>query len=229
MSASRVIIFNPSGTHYLVGKESRFITNIKDISNEMKTFINILFRRKVSSFKGHNNKAEIRYYSKQLKVLYKNSEIINIIKKYSNSNNPRITFGDIKYIKVDNQIYSYTIPQFVLKNTPYSFPGGQPSANDTDISCGLRELYEETGINLKREPYDLNNLIDKNVYHGIYKIFYYILNDDEYTQAINDINEKNNDPHSELHDLRFITNQSRISTNAAKNLKRVHKYTRKLR
>jgi hypothetical protein len=97
MSASRIIVFNPDQSKYLVGKESYFITNIKDITNEMKHTLDILFTRQVNKIKEHNDYDEIKFYTKQLQVLHKNNSIMKIIRKYSYSE--RITFGDIKYKK----------------------------------------------------------------------------------------------------------------------------------
>lgn len=223
MSASRIIVFNPDKSKYLVGKESYFITNIKDITNEMRHTFDILFTRQVNKVKDHNDSDEIKFYTKQLNILYKNNSIMKIIRKYSYSD--RITFGDIKYKKINNHIYSYTIPQYVPRGSHYSFPGGQPSNSNTNISCAVRELWEETGINLKSKSYDIKRLIDSEEILNGYKLMYYILDENEYTNALNDIKRKNNSSQAELHDLRFIDIITKLSIDAKRNLKRV---TRKI-
>ena len=223
MSASRIIVFNPDKTKYLVGQESYFITNIGELTNEIKHTIDILFTRRVNKIKDHIDPDEIKYYSKQIRALYKNKDIMKIIKVHSYSN--RITFGDIRYKKLDNHIYSYTIPQYVPRGTQYSFPGGQPSKTNTDTSCAIREVWEETGINLKGPSYDIKRLIDSGETRGLYKLLYYVLDEDEYTHALNDIKKKNMAFQAELHDLRFVDILASLSRDAKRNLKRV---TRKL-
>jgi hypothetical protein len=54
---------------------------------------------------------------------------------------------------------------------------------------------------------------------------YYILDEDEYTNALNDIKKKNNSSQAELHDLRFIDIITKLTIDAKRNLKRV---TRKI-
>ena len=72
MAASRIIIFNPDETKYLVGKESYFISNIKDISVDMQFFMDTLFSRRIQKIKSPNDKDEINYYYifKTLRTLF---------------------------------------------------------------------------------------------------------------------------------------------------------------
>lgn len=221
MSASRIIIFNPDRTKYLVGKESYFISNINSITDDMKIYIDTLFSRKVKKIKDHNDKHEIDFYSKRLKVFLGNKEIMKIVNE--NSDSTRITFGDIRYKKIGNQIYSYTVPQYVPKGSYLSFPGGQPSTSNSDSSCALRELHEETNIDLTKEPYNIHKLKNTNKTRKHYLMFYYILNSEEYTHALDDIKIKNNCSHAELHDLQFVNATRSLSINAIKNLRKTRK------
>ena len=133
MAASRIIIFNPDETKYLVGKESYFISNIKDITVDMQFFMDALFSRRIQKIKSHNDKDEINYYTKKIPILVKNNAIMKIIKDHSDST--RITFGDIRYKTIDSHVYSYTLPQYLPTDIKYSFPGGQPSNANTDTTC----------------------------------------------------------------------------------------------
>lgn len=206
-SASRTIIFNPTKTKYLVGKESYFIKNKPGLSEDMKKELEVLFTRKVTGPKESNDADEIAYYADALK------KIKGIVKG-------RITFGDIRYTNVNSKWYSYTIPQYVPEGTPFSFPGGQPKATNTNASCGARELSEETGI-------DSINLIDTYTKRGNYKILYYVPNETEYKQILLKIAAKNKSPYAELHSLQFVPIQSsKISNNAAANY-RALRFTRK--
>jgi len=221
MAASRIIIFNPDETKYLVGKESYFISNIKDISVDMQFFMDTLFSRKIQKIKSPNDKDEINYYTKKISILLKNNAIMKIIKTHSDST--RITFGDIRYKIIDSHIYSYTLPQYLPRDIKYSFPGGQPSNANTDTSCALRELYEETGIDLRDKPYDIRKLIDTGKINRSYKLFYYILNNIEYKRALQDIQAKNKSGKAELHDLQFIDKTALLSRRAYMNFKKMHK------
>jgi hypothetical protein len=212
MSASRIIIFNPGKTKYLVGRESYFLKNIKELTVDMQIILNIMFSRKI---KVENDSTEISYYSKQIIDLESNTDIMNIVSKFSLEN--RVTFGDIHYTNIDNQLYSYTLPQYVPKKTPYSFPGGQPKQGNTNISCAKRELYEETGL-------EIENLIHTNIQTPGYKLVYYILNKDEYAKALLTIESKNKSPQAELHDLKFINISKKISNIS---LKQYRSLTRK--
>jgi 8-oxo-dGTP pyrophosphatase MutT (NUDIX family) len=219
MSASRIIIYSPDQTKVLVGRESYFISNLKDITSEMRHYMDILFTRKVKSHVSHNDVAEMRYYSKKVKALQKNRGIMSIIRKHSDSN--RITFGDIHSREIDGEIYSYTIPQYLPRGIRYSFPGGQPLKTNSNRSCALRELYEETGIDLMSAPYNVSKLINSGVKRSIYNMLYYILDDTEYDRALSDISDKNASSKAELHDLRFIHvgSEKTLSKNGRRNLK----------
>jgi len=222
MSASRIIVFSPDGKKYLVGRESYFISNIKSITLDMKLFIDILFSRKVEKVKSHNDRDEVTFYTKKIKVLLKNKDIMNIVKQ--NSKSTRITFGDILYKEINNQIFSYTIPQYVPYGTLLSFPGGQPSTKNSDMSCAIREFREETGIDLEKSPYSIDKLINTKNMRGHYIMFYYILNSEEYKSALQDIKEKNNSSHAELHDLQFTDNLNILSVNAFRNIRKTRKH-----
>ena len=210
-SASRIIVFNPTRTKYLVGKESYFIMNKPGLSEDIKKELEILFTRKVTKEKESNDPDEIAYYGSLIHRIQGKG----IVKG-------RITFGDIRYIKVNSQWYSYTIPQYVPDETPFSFPGGQPKATNTTASCGVRELFEETGIKA-------NNLIDTHTKRGNYRILYYVPNEKEYKQILLKIAAKNESPYAELHSLQFVPiDKSKISSTAAANY-RALRLTRKKR
>jgi atypical dual specificity phosphatase len=208
-SASRILIFNPAKTEYLVGKESYFIKNKPGLSEDTKKELEVLFMRKVHKPKDSTDPDEIAYYATLLK------KIKWIVKG-------RITFGDIRYTKINDKWYSYTIPQYVPDGTPFSFPGGQPKATNTNASCGARELVEETGI-------DSINIVDTDTKRGNYKILYYVPNETEYKEILSKIAAKNKSPYAELHSLQFVPiHSSKISRNAAANY-RALKFTRKKR
>lgn len=199
-SASRIIIFNPTRTHYLVGKESYFIKNKPGLSEDTKKQLETLFTRKVNNAKPKesNNPEEIAYYGRQV------DKIKGVVKG-------RITFGDIRYTRVGAQWYSYTIPQYVPDGTPFSFPGGQPKSTNTNISCAKRELFEETGIRC-------TSLIDIDRSRAHYKLLYYVPDENEYKQFLLDIHAKNKNPYAELHSLQFIPIQSpKVSDTALRN------------
>lgn len=221
MSASRIIIFNPGKTMYLVGKESYFLKNIKELTVDMQIALDIMFSRKI---KIQNDLNEVSYYRKKLIELHNNVDIMKIVSKYSLTN--RITFGDIRYTTINDEIFSYTLPQYVPKKTPYSFPGGQAKKSNSNMACALRELYEETGIDLNTKPYSIKKLINTNIKNGSYKLIYYIMDKDEYKNALLDIERKNKSPQAELHDLRFVSiskNISSISMKQYRNLTRKRK------
>lgn len=210
-SASRIIVFNPTRTKYLVGKESYFIRNKPGLSEDTKKELEILFTRKVTKEKESNDPDEIAYYATVLTRI----KAKGIVKG-------RITFGDIRYAKIDSRWYSYTIPQYVPDGTPFSFPGGQPKLTNTTASCGLRELFEETGI-------EANNLIDTHTNRGNYRILYYVPNEKEYKQILLKIAAKNKSPYAELHSLQFVPiHGSKVSSTAAANY-RTLRFTRKTR
>ena len=192
-NASRIIILNPSKTKYLVGKESYFIKNKPGISDHTKKEMEILFMRKIkdSVSKDTSNPAEIKYYSKQLDAI---KDIVS----------GRITFGDIRYIEIDSQWYSYTIPQYVPEDTPFSFPGGQPKRTNSNTTCAVREFYEESGIDLTKEPYSLTKLLDTGSTNGNYIILHYVADEKEYAHMLSDIEKKNKSPNAELHCLQFV-------------------------
>jgi ADP-ribose pyrophosphatase YjhB (NUDIX family) len=224
MGASRIIIFSPDKTKYLVGRESFFISNIPSINVDMKAYMDILFSRKIEKVKDHNDKNEVEFYTRKLNVLLKNKEIMSIVKEHANSN--RITFGDIRYKKINNQLFSYTIPQYVPVSTPLSFPGGQPYSHNSDMSCAIREFHEEAGIDLTKPPYSIDKLTNTKKMRGNYIMFYYILNNEEYSYALNDIKTKNKSAQAELHDLQFTNNLNNLSINARKNIRKTRKIMR---
>ena len=195
VNPSRIIIFNPSKTKCLVGKESYFIKNSPQISHDEKKKMEMVFTRKIRKPKESTDLIEVKYFSEKL------HHSKDHVKK-----GQRITFGDIRYVDIDSKWYSYTYPQYVPEGTPFSFPGGQPKAqNITNTTCALRELYEETGIDLTKEPYSPTKLIDTNTKDNSYKIMYYITNEKEYKAMLSDIARKNKSPQAELHDLQFIS------------------------
>ncbi|NBP66535.1 MAG: hypothetical protein EBU66_18050 [Bacteroidetes bacterium] len=55
-------------------------------------------------------------------------------------------------------------------------------------------------------------------------MFYYILNSEEYKSALQDIKEKNNSSHAELHDLQFTDNLNILSVNAFRNIRKTRKH-----
>ena len=213
---SRIIILNPNQTKYLVGKESYFIKNNPDISDSVKKEMELLFTRKINNPKESSDPDEIKYYSHKLR------DIKDVVKG-------RITFGDIRYTEIDSQWYSYTYPQYVPDGRPFSFPGGKPKQRNTNITCALRELYEETGIDLTKKPYSLTKLIDNDIIHNNYKATYYITDKDEYKNMLSDIHIKNRSPNAELHELQFINiNVPNVSINSIREYKSL-RITRKKR
>lgn len=190
--ASRIIVFNPTCTKVLVGKESYF-------------YRKHIFTRKVNRPKSPTDKDEIDYYSKKIRL-------------YKGVKSKRLTFGDIRYIKKGHQWYSYTILQYVPTGTPFSFPGGKPKLTNSDTSCALRELYEETGVR------NVTKLVDTKLNVDVYKILYYIPNETEYLKILSDIQAKNKSQNAELHSLRFIDINSPLSSNIRNITRKVKRF-----
>ena len=230
-SAAVVILFNQNGTEFLVGHESQWVTEIPELDSKDRKEIWQMFSRKVANPKdathnvahnvanqgSHCDPDEVAYYKTQIHEFLK-SRVMDKVKPVAASLPPKITFGDIKYKKRNGVLYSFTIPQYLPSGSVPNFPaGGLKKGVNTNIkAAGVREFYEETGIDLSKEPFDLNKLKDLEAVSSGYHIYTYETNDAEYKEAYSNITAKNLNPCSELHGLEFISTRARIAPHARK-------------
>lgn len=205
-----VIMFNPDQTLFLVGKESKWVSDIESLTPNEKSFIRRTFSRAATSPIAHDNPEEIAYYITQVPLLAANADIMEKIKTLAESS--RITFGDID----DRRGISSTKPRFLPIGRPYKFPGGgMKVGTDSKLhDTAVREFKEETGIDLTLTPFDLAKLIDTGVTSDGYEVFHYTTDNAEFAAAHAAIATKNIDTNAELHDLRFMSTQRQIKESA---------------
>ena len=222
-----VIFFDPTQRQFLVGKESSWITNIDSLSKDDRKIINTLFQRKVAKHLAYNDPGEISYYKEKL-IEFKRNPVMDKIKPLSESHPPRITFGDIKYKEKDGVWYSYIIPQFLPANSKLNFPAGgrKHGINSSIKETAAREFYEESGIDLSKEPYDLTKLTDAGLQESGYRIFSYIPTEEEFKEAQSNIHAKNLNSFAEVHDLEFVSTKTKIATHARRQFGKFTKKTK---
>jgi ADP-ribose pyrophosphatase YjhB (NUDIX family) len=207
-----VIMFNPDQTLFLVGKETKWISEIDSLKESDRRNIRSLFSRYTVAPLEYNDPEEIAYYSQQISIFLTNPVLSNI-NMYVETKPARITFGDIEYGKNSKGSYSFVRPRYLPKDRQYKFPGGGKKPIDTTLThTALREFFEETGIDLTSAPYDQTRLLDTGNTSGGYRIFYYVTNEAEFLQAVAHIAAKNVSPSAELHDLKFIRTNYKISS-----------------
>ena len=224
--SSVVIFFDNDQRRFLVGKESSWVTNIRLDDDDLKT-IDRLFSRKIHHDPDQHRHAEERAYYKSQLHEFKRSRVMDKIKPLAEHLPPRITFGDIKYKKKRGQLYSYTIPQFLPAGSKPNFPaGGSNHLNGSLKDTAVREFFEETGIDLKKEPFDISKLIDTGLEGSGYRIFVYEPTEAEFLEACANITSKNLNGYAELHDLEFISTKTKIATHARKQFAKFTKKTR---
>lgn len=210
-----VIMFNPDQTLFLVGKESRWISEIDDIKNTNKQRLRSVFSRPVVAPLEYNDPGEIAFYTQQVSI-FQMDPMVSSINTYAETTPARITFGDIEYGKNLTGFYSFVKARYLPKDSKYKFPGGGKKTIDVTLThTALREFFEESGIDLTSPPFDQSRLIDTGNSSGGYRIFYYITNEAEYLQALAHIAAKNVSSSAELHDLRFIRTNYKISGKSA--------------
>jgi len=223
--SSVVIFFDNDQRRFLVGKESSWVTNI-DLDADQLKIIDNLFSRKVHGDLRYNDPGEMGYYKSQLHE-FKRSRVMDKIKPLAQHHPPRITFGDIKYKKRGGHLYSYTTPQFLPAGSKPNFPaGGSKHMNGSLKDTAVREFLEETGIDLKKEPFDISKLIDTGLEASGYRIFVYVPTEAEFLEASANITSKNLDGYAELHDLEFVSTKTNIATHARKQFGKFTKKTR---
>ena len=83
--------------------------------------------------------------------------------------NFEFSYGAVLYTK-KNDIYEYLIIKD--RHESYSFPKGHIKKNETEMECAVREVKEETGIDMVPNPsffygieYPIGNSITKYVYY----------------------------------------------------------------
>ena len=228
--SSVVILFNPSKTEFLVGKESYWITNIKSLDQKDKGTIDTLFSRPVKGHLSHDDVDEVAYYKGQV-AAFKHHPLMDKMRPLSKSQPPRITFGDIKYKKKGGQWYSFTIPQYLPIDSLPNFPAGgiKANANSELATSAIREFYEEAGIDLLKEPFSVSRLIDSGIDESGYRIFYYITNEAEYLEAQANITTKNLNSFAEIHELEFVNVNKKIINFSRRQYSRISKTLRRPR
>ena len=202
-----VILFNHDKTEFLVGKESQWIRDIPGLSSAHLDFIRNIFSRLVQNEKSHDDPVELAYYNGQLQKFLNNDEIMGILNNLSETQPARITFGDIKYKRSESgKCYSYTNPQYLPKGRQVNFPRGgiKEGVDSTLKDAAWREFFEESGVNLKVYPFDINKLIDSGISNKGYQIFYYEPTNQEELEARANIAAKNMSNNAELHELEFV-------------------------
>jgi hypothetical protein len=222
-----VIFFDPTQRKFLVGKESSYITNIDTLSKADFDIIHSMFTRKVSSHLAHNDPGEISYYKEKI-IEFKRSPVMDKIKPLSESHPPRITFGDIKYRQKDGAWYSYTTPQFVAAGSIANFPAGgkKQGVNSSIKDTAAREFYEESGIDLSKDPYDISKLIDAGLQDSGYRIFTYLPTEEEFKEACSNIHAKNLNGYAEVHDLEFVSTRAKIANHSRRQFGKFTKKTK---
>jgi DNA polymerase/3'-5' exonuclease PolX len=150
------------------------------------------------------------------------------IKPLSESHPPRITFGDIKYKEKDGVWYSYTIPQYLTAGSKPNFPAGgrKHGINSSIKETAAREFYEESGIDLSKEPFDLSKLIDLGLQESGYRIYSYIPTEEEFKEAQSNIHAKNLNGFAEVHALEFVSTKTKIATHARRQFGKFTKKTK---
>lgn len=222
-----VIFFDPTQRQFLVGKESYFITNIKTLTKDELKIIDTIFSRKVASRLSYNDPGEMSYYKEKL-IEFKSNQIMDKIKPLSESHPPRITFGDIKYKQKDGVWYSYTIPQYLPAGSKPNFPAGgrKEGVNISVKDTAAREFYEESGIDLSKEPFDISKLTDTGLQGSKYRIYTYVSTEEEFEEAQSNIHAKNLNSYAEVHDLEFVSTRANIANYARKQFGKFTKKTK---
>jgi ADP-ribose pyrophosphatase YjhB (NUDIX family) len=203
-------MFNPDRSLFLVGKESKWVSDIDSLTAGDKAFLRATFSRASADRVRHDDPAEIAYYIGQIPLLEANASIMAEVTRLAES--PRLTFGDIE----NRDGITYTKPRFLPREKPYKFPGGGMKAG-TDASLydtAVREFREESGIDLTQAPFDLAKLIDTGMVSDGYQVFHYTTDAGEFAAAQAAIAAKNIDANAELHDLRFLSTQRQIKNSA---------------
>lgn len=209
-SSSVVIMFNPDQSLFLVGKESKWVSDIDSLTAEDKAFLRSTFSKVAAAPVRHDDPAEIAYYRGQMPLLAANPSIVAKITPLAES--PRLTFGDIE----NRTGVTYTKPRYLPVGRPYKFPGGGIKAG-TDASlydAAVREFREESSIDLSQAPFDLAKLTDTGMVSDGYQVFHYTTDAAEFAAAQAAIAAKNMDDNAELHDLRFLSTQRQIKNSA---------------
>ena len=200
ITRATVIIFNNTMTKVLAGKESKWATNTKIMPQKDVDTLIALF--KDTDSRSTDIYQDREYYKGQIAKIP--SSIIAQIDKRSEDHPPRITFGDIKYNELANGTrISETRPVYLPRSAPLSFPGGGKDDKETLRDAALRELKEETQIDLSLVPFDSTRLIDTGYNDETYQIFYYIALPEEESEIERLIALKNQDAYSELHELQM--------------------------
>ena len=198
ITRAAVIIFNNTMTQVLAGKESKWATNTNIMPQADVTTLIGLFTHENST---DDCDSEMTYFTQQTSLIPQ--EIIDRIALVSGDSPPRITFGTIK--KVKKGVGNETRPLYLPKDSQANFPGGGANPGESLQNAGVRELQEETGIDLTAAPFDVAKLRDSGRDDGTYRVFSYVMTTpEEEEKASERIAEKNQSSYAELHQLEFI-------------------------
>jgi ADP-ribose pyrophosphatase YjhB (NUDIX family) len=211
ITRAAVIIFNNTMTQVLAGKESKWATNTNIMPQEDVTTLIGLFTHENST---DDYDSEMAYFTQQISLIPQ--EIIDQIALVSGDSPPRITFGTIKNLK--EGLGNETRPRYLPKGSQASFPGGGANPGETLQNACVRELQEETGIDLTAAPFDLAKLRDSGRDDGTYRVFFYVMSPEEDIMALERIAEKNQSSYAELHQLEFIDVGSIVNPKAIRQL-----------
>jgi 8-oxo-dGTP pyrophosphatase MutT (NUDIX family) len=203
-------MFNPDQSLFLVGKESKWVSDIEALTADDKAFLRATFSKVAAAPVRHDDPAEIAYYRGQVPLLAANPSIVAKVTPLAEG--PRLTFGDI-----ENRVgVTYTKPRYLPTGRPYKFPGGgMKDGTDANLhDAAVREFREESGIDLTEAPFDITKLTDTGMVSDGYQVFHYTTDVGEFAAAQAAIAAKNMDANAELHDLRFMSTQRQIKNSA---------------
>jgi ADP-ribose pyrophosphatase YjhB (NUDIX family) len=211
ITRAAVIIFNNTMTQVLGGKESKWATNTNIMPQADVTTLIGLFTHENST---DDYDSEMAYFTQQISLIPQ--EILDQIALVSGDSPPRITFGTIKKLK--ERLGNETRPLYLPKDSQASFPGGGANAGESLQNACVRELQEETGIDLTAAPFDVSKLRDSGRDDGTYRVFFYVMSPEEEEKALECIAEKNQSSYAELHQLEFINVASIVNPKAIRQL-----------
>lgn len=158
---------NPSGINKTISENNTLLYYDSHIDEILNKILNNKYERlnHVANKNNFNYKKEIDILTSEFN--YEISKLLNNLNKnYNNKNNIRCC-GIIVYTKINDE-YCYIVVQEKkdYKKGKWAFPKGSIEKNESFKQCAIRELKEETNINIKiRQLKKYINIKDTRFYH----------------------------------------------------------------
>lgn len=143
-----IVLFSKNTNRYLAVKKRntygycRILSGMYksiDCDNLLKQFTS---KEAIKLILNHKNKISFRYLLDECNV-------------HTNEFTIDCSLSKIKELNIVYRCKKYLLDDLLSNEIKWSWPKGSKEGDESKLTCALRELYEETGINMSKRPYIL--------------------------------------------------------------------------